>query len=257
MPSVLRANCSNEPLRLYSALSEHDPTARVVPTHAGAPGVGSGGPHTLQILTTEHWSLLASRSMGYTEAMSRASIFVAALSGAVVSLALVAQATDFGDGFVAFALVLLPVVYFLGLTTVVRLAQINFEDARWVQGMNRIRHAYLELAPELEPYFVTSRYDDRAGLLQSAVTRARPLAVPQQFVSSPGVVATLDSVVAGAATGIAGLGLGLGMGGSLALGAVGLLVSIAGFAAWATRTIGVWTDQLDPLFPSPPELEDE
>jgi hypothetical protein len=89
-------------------LSE-DPATRVVSTHTGAPSVGSG-PHALQILTTEHWSLLSARSLGYTEAMSRASIFVAALSGAVVALALVAQATDFGDGFVAFALVLLPVV---------------------------------------------------------------------------------------------------------------------------------------------------
>jgi len=84
----------------------------------------------LQILTTEHWSLLSARSLGTTEAMSRASIFVAALSGAVVALALVAQATDFGDGFVAFALVLLPVVYFLGVATVARLGQVNLEDAR-------------------------------------------------------------------------------------------------------------------------------
>jgi hypothetical protein len=236
-------------------LSE-DPATRIVPTHTGAPNAGSG-PHTLQILTTEHWSLLASRSLGYTEAMSRASIFVAALSGAVVALALVAQATNFGDGFVAFALVLLPVVYFLGVATVTRLAQINFEDARWVQGMNRIRHAYLELAPDLEPYFVTSRYDDRAGLFQSAVTRARPLAVPQQFVSTPGIVATVDSVVAGAAAGIAGLGLGLGTGGSLALGGVGFLVSIAAFALWASRTINVWSDQLDPLFPTPASTQRE
>ena len=49
--------------------------------------------------------------------MSRTSIFVAALSGAVVALALVAQADDFGSGFVAFSLVLLPVVYFLGFVT--------------------------------------------------------------------------------------------------------------------------------------------
>jgi hypothetical protein len=230
---------------------ESDATSRVA---AEIPARGAElGPHALQILTTEHWSLLASRSLGYTEAMSRAAVFVAALSGAVVALALVAQATDFGDGFVAFALVLLPVVYFLGLATVVRLAQINFEDARWVQGMNRIRHAYLELAPGLEPYFVTSWYDDRAGLLQSAVTRARPLAVPQQFVSSPGVVATLDSVVAGAAAGVAGLGLGLGTAGSLVLGAIGFLASIAAFAVWATRTIGGWSAQLDPLFPTPGE----
>lgn len=229
---------------------ESDPSARTVAAGARGPGTLES-PHALQILTTEHWSLLASRSMGYTEAMSRASIFVAALSGAVVALALVAQATDFGDGFVAFALVLLPVVYFLGLATVVRLAQINFEDARWVQGMNRIRHAYLELAPELEPYFVTSRYDDRAGLLQSLVTRARPTVVPQQFVSSPGIVATVDSVVAGAIAGVAGLGLGFETVGSLVLGAVAFLLSIAGFATWATRTIGMWSAQLEPRFPTP------
>jgi hypothetical protein len=76
---------------------------------------------------------------------------------------MVAQATDFGDGFVAFALVLLPVVFFLGAVTIVRLTQVAWEDGVWVQGLNRIRHAYLELAPELEPYFVTSHYDDDAA----------------------------------------------------------------------------------------------
>jgi hypothetical protein len=229
-----------------------DPATRVVPTHVGAPTVGFG-PHALQILTAEHWSLLASRSMGYTEAMSRASIYVAALSGAVVALALVAQATSFGDGFVAFALVLLPVVYFLGITTVIRLAQVNFEDARWVQGMNRIRHAYLELEPELEPYFVTSSYDDVGGLRRSAVTRAGPMPILQQFVSTPGVVATVDSVVAGAAVGITGLGLGLGTGGSLVLGGAGFLLSMAAFVFWARRIVASWSGQLDPLFPTPPE----
>jgi hypothetical protein len=229
---------------------ESDPSPRIAGT--GAPGPTElHGPHALQILTTEHWSLLASRSLGYTEAMSRASTFVAALTGAVVALALVAQATDFGDGFVAFALVLLPVVYFLGLATVVRLAQINFEDARWVQGMNRIRHAYLELAPGLEPYFVTGHHDDRAGLVQSGVTRARPTVVPQQFVSSPGVVAILDSVVAGAAAGVTGLGLGFETAGSLALGTCAFLLSIGGFAVWARRTIDAWSTQLDARFPSP------
>jgi hypothetical protein len=84
--------------------------------------------------------------------MSRTSIFVAALSGAVVALALVAQATDFDGAFVAFALVLLPVVYFLGVVRVARLGQVNLEDSRWMQGMNRIRDAYLEFAPELEPF---------------------------------------------------------------------------------------------------------
>ena len=50
-----------------------------------------------------------------------------------------------------------------GVVTVARLGQINWEDAIWVQGMNRIRHAYLDIAPELGPYFVTSKYDDDRG----------------------------------------------------------------------------------------------
>jgi hypothetical protein len=166
-------------------MHEPDPASRVAPTHA-APATAFGeaaGPQALQILMTEHWSLLASRSLGYTEAMSRVSIYVAALTGSVVALALVGQATDFGDGFVAFALVLLPVVFFLGLVTILRLAQINLEDATWVQGMNRIRNAYLDLAPELEPYFVTSRYDDDEGVLVS--TLATPRVVPPYRASSP------------------------------------------------------------------------
>jgi len=55
-------------------------------------------PHALQILTTEHWSLLSSRGYGYTESMGRVSTFIAALSGAVVALALVADADEAWDG---------------------------------------------------------------------------------------------------------------------------------------------------------------
>jgi hypothetical protein len=229
---------------------EPDHTARVVPTHPGAPG-GLAGPHALQILTTEHWSLLAARSLGYTEAMSRASLFIAALSGAVIALALVGQATDFGTGFVAFALVLLPVVYFLGLSTVVRLGQVNYEDAVCVQGMNRIRNAYLELAPELEPYFVTSRYDDERGVLQSAFAARSPISRLQPFVAIPGVVVVIDSVVAGAVAGIAGLGLDLGVGGSLVLGGVAFVTSLLSFAVWARRAIARYVEQLVVRFPTP------
>ena len=216
----------------------------------GAPG--RFGPDALQILTTEHWSLLAARSLVYTEAMSRTSIFVAALSGAVVALALVAQADDFGDGFVAFALVLLPVVYFLGFVTIVRLAQVNLENARWVQGMNRIRNAYLQLAPELEPYFVTSKYDDDAGVLESAVPGVNPAPPIQAFVAAPGVVAVMDSVVAGATAGIAGIGLDVGVAWSLLLGGVLFVASLTFFAFWAKGRIGGFLSGVEPLFPTPP-----
>ena len=225
-------------------------STRIVPTHTGAPG-GLDGPHALQILMTEHWSLLAARSLGYTESMSRASMFIASLSGSVIALALVGQATDFGDGFVAFALVLLPVVFFLGVSTFARLGQNNYEDAVWVQGMNRIRNAYLAVAPALEPYFVTSRYDDPDGVLLSSLAMRRPLPMLQPFFSIPGVIAVVDSVVAGAIAGIAALGLDLGTGWSVALGGLGFAVSLAAFVLWAEREIARHTARLVVRFPAP------
>ena len=201
---------------------------------------------------TEHWSLLGARNLVYTEAMSRTSIFVASLAGSVVALALVSQATDFGDTFVAFALVLLPVVYFLGVVTVVRLSQVNWEDARWIQGMNRIRHAYLELEPELETYFVTSRYDDDLGILQSSLAMREWPGPLQAFVAAPGVVAVISSVVAGAAVGIAAVGLELGTAAALALGGVFFAASLGGFVIWAQRMIARSRADLDVLFPTPP-----
>jgi hypothetical protein len=227
-----------------------EPDSPRPPEHSTAPPLGFG-PNALQILTTEHWSLLATRSLVYTEAMSRTSIFIAALSGAVVALALVAQASDFGSGFVAFALVLLPVVYFLGFVTIVRLAQVNLENARWVQGMNRIRNAYLQLEPELEPYFVTSKYDDDAGVLESAVPGITPAPHYQAFVAAPGVVAVLDSVVAGAAAGIACIGLDAGVAVSLVVGGIFFLASLAFFAVWARGRIGGFLSGVEPRFPSP------
>jgi hypothetical protein len=183
--------------------------------------------------------------------MSRAALFIAALSGAVVALALVAQATDFGDGFVAFALVLLPVVFFVGVVTIVRLGQINSEDALWVQGLNRLRHAYLELAPELEPYFVTSRYDDVAGVLGSA-PRSKPRTPFQAFVAVPGLIAVLDSVVSGAAAGIAALGLDLGTGAAIGVGGAVFVITLAALVFFGIRTIHGYRRDLDVRFPTPP-----
>jgi hypothetical protein len=116
---------------------------------------GIDDPRAVEILTAEHWSLLSTRTMGSNEVFSRASIFVAALSGTIISLAFLAQATSFGPATAAFALVLLPVVLFVGLTTFARAVEINQEDAHWLNEMNLLRQAYLQIVPELEPFFVT------------------------------------------------------------------------------------------------------
>jgi hypothetical protein len=70
------------------------------------------GPDAAAILTTEHWSLLGTRSLLWTESMSRTTIFLSVLSAAIVALALLANATGFGPQTTTLALVLLPVVLF-------------------------------------------------------------------------------------------------------------------------------------------------
>ncbi len=107
--------------------------------------VGLDDPRAVDILTTEHWSLLSTRALGYQEMFGRTTVFVATMSAAAVALALLAQATRFGRETLSVALLLIAVVLFIGLTTFVRSVVINYEDARWITGMNLLRQAYLQL----------------------------------------------------------------------------------------------------------------
>ena len=118
----------------------------------------------LQVLALQNGTLLAHRSQLWSDAAGRATMYLAVLSGAVVALALAAQATAFGQGFMVFALLLLPVVLYAGLVTVGRITELNNEDFRIVQALNRVQHGVLELDPASEPYLASSPYDDWQGL---------------------------------------------------------------------------------------------
>ena len=188
-----------------------------------------------QILATEHWSLLATRSMTWNEIFSRASMFITVLSAAVVALALVAQATAFGSGFRLFALLVLPVVLLVGVATFLRLGDANTDDLGLVLGMNRLRHAYLELAPELEPYFVTGHHDDMAGLMQSYGLGYHS-GLGRVLAATPNLVAIIDSVVFGVLAALIAQLLGTPDAAAVAIGAAAALVGITGFAVlvfWA------------------------
>jgi hypothetical protein len=172
----------------------------------------------LQILTTEHWSLLSTRSLSWNESFSRASTFLSVLSGAVVALALVAQATAFGDGFVTFALLILPVVLFVGVASFGRLVAINREDVGWVVGMNMLRHADLEMAPELRDSFITGSNDDETGVMATYGATPGPGSFAHVLVTTPGMLAVINGAVAGILAGTVALRLGSVMLGAVALG---------------------------------------
>lgn len=79
--------------------------AAVAPSPAEVQGLADGEIPTsakLQILSTEHYSLMSSRALAWNEAFSRAGMFLSTLSGSIVALALVAQASEFGEGFRVF-----------------------------------------------------------------------------------------------------------------------------------------------------------
>ena len=208
----------------------------------------------LQILATEHWSLLATRSLTYTESLGRVNVFLAILSGAVIALALVAQADRFGPTFIAIAILTLSVVLFAGVATISRLMQLNRDDFRWVIGMNRLRHGYLELHPELEPNFITSPYDDVPGALQTIgihITSARGLgSALHVFQTLPGMLSVIVAAVAGSIGALAVLAIGLPPLMVILVGAFVFVLAVLVMGIWNRRSFGRDDPSLRAKFPS-------
>jgi hypothetical protein len=165
------------------------------PAGAAAPSTGQamsdgsqqgtdGAPPSVraQLLATEHWSLLATRSTAQSELLSRITTFLMLVSASIVGLALIGQATRFGGRFLPFALVLLGMVVMIGTLTQFRVVNASNEDLAHVIGMNRLRAAYLELDPGIERYLVTSAHDDDRGIWQTY----NPLMGPNPAQPLPG-----------------------------------------------------------------------
>src|SRR3954447_16634916 len=117
-----------------------------------------------QLLATEHWGLLASRSTAQAGVLTRITMFLTLVSAGLVSLALVGQAMGFSDTFRLFAVVVLAFVCVVGVLTQIRVANVGEEDLMYVLAMNRLRGAYIDLDPGVEPYLMASPYDDAAGM---------------------------------------------------------------------------------------------
>ncbi len=126
----------------------------------GLPRTGLADPRALQILSTEHWSLLTARSLVYNETFARGGMFLAFLSATLLVLGLISTATGFSDAFLVVAALILGLDLFVGLATIGRINGASTEDLRYLQGMNRLRNAYHEMVPGLEGYFITSKHDD-------------------------------------------------------------------------------------------------
>lgn len=209
----------------------------------------------LQILATEHWSLLATRALTYQESIGRVNMFLAILSGSVIALALVAQADHFGPAFISIAIFMLAVVCVVGVFTVSRLISLNRDDFNWVVGMNRLRHAYLKMHPELEPNFLTGHYDDIHGVMLSLGiepggrgTTAGSLV--HGLSTLPGLVSVIVAAVAGAIASLVAAGFSAPPLIIILLGIVGFVVALVLLVLWQRSDIRR-SSGFTPRFPTP------
>src|ERR1041384_2148193 len=115
---------------------------------------GLDDPRAVNILTTEHWSLLSTRNLGYQEMFGRTMIFIATVSGSVVALALLGEATAFGRQTLWLALLLIAIAVFVGIATFARCLAINRDDARCVKAMDLLRKAYVQMVPEVGQFLM-------------------------------------------------------------------------------------------------------
>ena len=214
---------------------------------ASGPAGGTPDPaRRAQLLSTEHWSLLATRSMSWNEAFSRTGMFLSTLSAATVALALAGPAMSFGSAFPLFALVVLSVTLFLGLATYVRLTQVNNEDLYWAAGMNIIRDAYTELSPGIEDHFVTGHTLDTDGMARTfaAVDVTTGVSPWHMLVTTPAVVAVVSSAIAGVMGGLIAAQLSMTLEVAVGVGIAVFLAFVVGLIAWGRRAANAYIERV-------------
>jgi hypothetical protein len=162
---------------------------------AGVAPPSSGSTPAATFATTEHFNLQTARALTVSEANGRASIYLAALSSNLIALAFIGQMSRLGVAFYAFALILLPVLAFVGTVTFLRLVQSSLEDIAYAHRIALIRSYYLMVAPDLEPYLVVLR-GKRAVRFDAAPDAW------QLTLTAAGMVAVVNSVVVAVCAGL-------------------------------------------------------
>jgi hypothetical protein len=147
----------------------------------------------MQALGAEFSMLQGARAATISESSSRSGLYMTTLSGAVVALALVAQASRFGVTFFIFALAIMPVVFFLGVATYYRLLQTGVEDVIYARAITSIRQLFSEIDPSRAGLFQASGVN-LEGLRRLGLWKLRW----QQFLSAAATVAIVNAVVGGA-----------------------------------------------------------
>ncbi len=169
----------------------------------------------LSALVTEHFVLQTAANATVSEAGTRATLYLFALSSSLVAMGFAAQSREV---FIPFVATVLPAVFLLGLFTVVRLVDAAIEYNQFMTGIARIRGYYRTLSPRAETYFApeTGRWPEvqrtpalRLGTAIAFVTTiASMVACINGVVAGAGIAALASELLGGARRGLA-IGLGV------------------------------------------------
>jgi hypothetical protein len=87
----------------------------------------------------------------------------------------------------------------MGLSTFERVLQSAIEDLTYAHGITRIRHLYLEYAPQLRPYFLLAADDEsRRPMLEVGLHPSWW----QVFLTTAGMIGVINSVLVGTFAGL-------------------------------------------------------
>jgi len=227
-------------------------TSSGTPPSSRPPAPPSGVPAAVraQLLATEHWSLLATRGMTWSEVMGRIAVHLTVASASLVVLALVTQASGFGTAFKVLSIGLTSAVLVLGTLTGVRVHNASVDDAELLVGMNRLRAAYLEMDPTLVDYLVTSWHDDLAGVMRTYTMGAERRRLSHVVGSTSMFMAIVNTIVAGTLGALIADAAGTGPAVVAVIGAVTGLAYLGVTLAVARRSFG--RPFIEARFPSAP-----
>ncbi len=232
---------------------EHARDDAATATPAPGPVTSLHDPRVIQILATEHWSLLAGRALAYNEAFIRGGMFLTFLSMSFVGLALLAQAMSFSEQFMIVSALVLTFDFVMGLLTYGRINGAAVDDLRAVHAMARIRHAYGEIAPIAMPFFSSPTHDDVDSVMTvyASAPSSTVASIFYGLSTSQGMIGLITTMVGGLLAAVTALILDLS--GEVAV-LLGLLTSFVVLLTLVVLTFrGVTREQaaLEVRFPAP------
>jgi hypothetical protein len=197
----------------------------------------------MSAITTEHFVMQTAIGTTINEAGLRATIYVMALSSSLVAMGFAADSTL---AFLPFVATVLPVIFLLGVFTVLRMVDVAVENMQAHIAIARIRSFYRTLGPQAETYFAAERGRWPEGKAEPSL---RIGALAGYLTTAAMMIATVNAMVAGAGITLMGRWMDIGIVGALT---IGIAVTIALFALffiyqqWRIRELATPYDRSQP-----------